>query len=64
LAVEHIRRRLRDQERYDGASLAWPASRLAADGDFPLVWAKTYGERRVVSSLSHSREAWDLRICG
>ena len=35
---------------------------LAADGDFPLVWTKMYGQGRVVySSLSHSTEAWDLR---
>ena len=36
--------------------------RLPADGDFPLVWTKTYGRGRVVySSLSHSTEAWDIR---
>ena len=35
---------------------------LPADGDFPLVWTKTYGQGRVVySSLSHSTEAWDIR---
>jgi uncharacterized protein len=46
--------------RFDPASA--PASGLPADGDFPLVWAKTYGQGRVVySSLSHSTEAWDLR---
>jgi type 1 glutamine amidotransferase len=46
--------------RFDPASA--PASSLPADGDFPLVWAKTYGQGRVVySSLSHSTEAWDLR---
>jgi type 1 glutamine amidotransferase len=39
-----------------------PGSGLPADGDFPLVWTKTYGQGRVVySSLSHSTEAWDIR---
>ena len=39
-----------------------PTANLAADGDFPLVWTKMYGQGRVVySSLSHSTEAWDLR---
>ena len=37
-------------------------SGLPADGDFPLVWTKMYGQGRVVySSLSHSSEAWDIR---
>ena len=35
---------------------------LPADGDFPLVWAKNYGQGRVVySSLSHDTESWDIR---
>jgi type 1 glutamine amidotransferase len=35
---------------------------LAADGDFPLVWTKMYGQGRVVySSLSHGTEHWDIR---
>ena len=46
--------------RFDPASA--PGSGLPADGDFPLVWTKTYGQGRVVySSLSHSTEAWDIR---
>ena len=46
--------------RFDPASA--PASKLPVDGDFPLVWAKSYGQGRVVySSLSHSTEAWDVR---
>lgn len=46
--------------RFDPASAA--NSGLPADGDFPLVWTKTYGQGRVVySSLSHSTEAWDIR---
>lgn len=39
-----------------------PSSGLPADGDFPLVWAKNYGQGRVVySSLSHDTESWDIR---
>jgi type 1 glutamine amidotransferase len=46
--------------RFDPASA--PSSKLPQDGDFPLVWTKTYGQGRVVySSLSHSTEAWDVR---
>jgi type 1 glutamine amidotransferase len=46
--------------RFDPASAS--SSKLPADGDFPLVWTKTYGQGRVVySSLSHSTEAWDIR---
>jgi type 1 glutamine amidotransferase len=46
--------------RFDPASA--PGSGLPQDGDFPLVWTKTYGQGRVVySSLSHSTEAWDIR---
>jgi type 1 glutamine amidotransferase len=38
------------------------AAKLPIDGDFPLVWTKTYGEGRVVySSFSHAPEAWDIR---
>lgn len=36
---------------------------LAPGTDYPLAWAKTYGQGRVFySSLSHAREAWDLRV--
>lgn len=46
--------------RFDPASAG--NSGLPADGDFPLVWTKMYGQGRVVySSLSHSTEAWDIR---
>lgn len=31
-------------------------------GDYPLVWAKTYGQGRVFyGSLSHAAETWDIR---
>ena len=46
--------------RFSGGSA--PDSGLAADGDFPLVWTKRYGNGRVVySSLSHDTAAWDIR---
>jgi type 1 glutamine amidotransferase len=46
--------------RFDPASAT--GSTVPADGDFPLVWTKMYGQGRVVySSLSHSPEAWDVR---
>jgi type 1 glutamine amidotransferase len=46
--------------RFNPASA--PSSKLPADGDFPLVWTKTYGQGRVFySSLSHATEAWDIR---
>jgi uncharacterized protein len=46
--------------RFEPASA--PGAKLPADGDFPLVWTKTYGKGRVFySSLSHSPEAWDIR---
>ena len=46
--------------RFEPASAS--KASLPADGDFPLVWAKMYGQGRVVySSLSHSTEAWDIR---
>jgi len=39
-----------------------PSSGLPADGDFPLVWTKNYGQGRVFySSLSHGTESWDIR---
>jgi len=32
------------------------------DGDFPLVWAKTYGKGRVFySALGHAASTWDNR---
>ena len=46
--------------RFDPASAT--GSSLPADGDFPLVWTKLYGQGRVVySSLSHDTESWDIR---
>ena len=37
-------------------------AKLAADGDFPLVWTKNYGQGRVVyGSFSHDASSWDIR---
>lgn len=39
-----------------------PAAALAQDGDFPLAWAKKYGQGRVFyGSFSHDTETWDRR---
>jgi len=39
-----------------------PTSGLPADGDFPLVWTKMYGQGRVFySSFSHDTSSWDIR---
>jgi type 1 glutamine amidotransferase len=46
--------------RLDTASV--PANAVAKDGDYPLVWAKKYGEGRVFyGSFSHATELWDRR---
>jgi uncharacterized protein len=39
-----------------------PNPRLHLNGDYPLVWAKTYGNGRVFySSLGHTAATWDIR---
>lgn len=46
--------------RFDPASV--PGGALAKDGDFPLAWAKKYGQGRVFyGSFSHATELWDRR---
>ena len=47
--------------RFNGSSA--PASaKLTADGDYPLAWAKTYGQGRVFyGSFSHDASSWDIR---
>ena len=46
--------------RLDPASVAGNA--LAKDGDYPLAWAKKYGNGRVFyGSFSHGTELWDRR---
>ena len=46
--------------RFNPASVPGPT--LAKDGDYPLAWAKKYGEGRVFySSFSHATELWDRR---
>jgi type 1 glutamine amidotransferase len=37
-------------------------TRIHADGDYPLAWAKTYGKGRVFfGSFAHSSATWDIR---
>jgi uncharacterized protein len=37
-------------------------AKLAADGDYPLAWAKNYGQGRVFyGSFSHDASSWDIR---
>ena len=39
-----------------------PGTTLAKDGDFPLAWAKNYGQGRVFyGSFSHASTSWDIR---
>jgi hypothetical protein len=46
--------------RFDPASAV--GGTLAKDGDFPLAWAKKYGQGRVFyGSFSHATELWDRR---
>ena len=46
--------------RFDPASV--PGGTLAKGGDFPLAWAKKYGQGRVFyGSFSHATELWDRR---
>jgi type 1 glutamine amidotransferase len=46
--------------RLDPASVASDA--VAKDGDYPLAWAKKYGQGRVFyGSFSHATELWDRR---
>jgi type 1 glutamine amidotransferase len=46
--------------RFDPATV--PGGTLAKDGDFPLAWAKRYGQGRVFyGSFSHATELWDRR---
>ena len=46
--------------RFDPASASGGA--VAKDGDFPLAWAKKYGQGRVFyGSFSHATELWDRR---
>jgi len=46
--------------RFNPASV--PGTTLAKDGDFPLAWAKNYGQGRVFyGSFSHDATSWDIR---
>lgn len=58
---EHSREKIDVLLRLDLANVpASPSLRL--NGDYPLVWAKTYGKGRVFySSLGHAASVWDIR---
>ena len=46
--------------RFNPASVS--GTTLAANGDYPLAWAKKYGQGRVFyGSFSHATELWDRR---
>jgi uncharacterized protein len=58
---EHSREKIDVLLRLDLSNV--PASpALHLNGDYPLVWAKTYGKGRVFySSLGHASSVWDIR---
>jgi type 1 glutamine amidotransferase len=58
---EHSREKIDVLLRLDLTNV--PASpNLRLNGDYPLVWAKTYGKGRVFySSLGHASSVWDIR---
>jgi hypothetical protein len=59
---DYSREKLRVLLRLDTAALPPNSELHRADGDFPLVWAKTYGKGRVFySSFGHAASVWDNR---
>jgi type 1 glutamine amidotransferase len=58
---EHSREQIDVLLRLDLSKVP-PNPRLHLNGDYPLVWAKTYGKGRVFySSLGHAAATWDIR---
>jgi len=56
------RDKLRVLLRLDVSKMPPNANNRRSDGDFPLAWAKMYGQGRVFySSLGHAAETWDHR---
>jgi uncharacterized protein len=56
------REKLRVLLRLDTSNMPPNPNNRRSDGDFPLVWAKSYGKGRVFySSLGHAAETWDNR---
>jgi type 1 glutamine amidotransferase len=59
---EFSRDKLRVLLRLDVSKMPPNPNNRRADGDFPLAWAKMYGQGRVFySSLGHAAETWDNR---
>jgi uncharacterized protein len=59
-AKEFTRDKIRVLLRLDVSKMPANAELHRTDGDFPLVWAKTYGKGRVFySSLGHAASTWD-----
>lgn len=59
---EYSRDKIRVLLRLDVSNLPPNQELHRTDGDFPLVWAKTYGKGRVFySSLGHASSTWDNR---
>ena len=62
---EFSRDRIRVLLRLDVSKMPPNPGLRRSDGDFPLVWAKTYGKGRVFySSLGHAASTWDDRDVG
>jgi type 1 glutamine amidotransferase len=58
---DHSREKIDVLLRLDLANVP-PSPALRLNGDYPLVWAKTYGKGRVFySSFGHTSATWDLR---
>ena len=59
-AKEFSREKARVLLRLDTSKLPANSQFHRTDGDFPLVWAKTYGSGRVFySALGHEAKTWD-----
>ena len=62
---EFSRDKIRVLLRLDVSKMPPNAEFRRADGDMPLVWAKTYGKGRVFySALGHDASTWDHRDIG
>lgn len=61
-AKEYSRDKLRVLLRLDVSKMPPNSDVHRSDGDFPLVWAKSYGKGRVFySALGHAAATWDNR---
>jgi type 1 glutamine amidotransferase len=59
---DYSRDKIRVLLRLDVSKMPPNAGVRRTDGDFPLVWARTYGKGRVFySSLGHDARTWDDR---